>query len=131
MRIVEIAFLSWIILTALRILVHIFWTKIIGGNWPRGYWVLLVPQILLIFIFSFLFIIIFPLQHILDWFYIGICWIIYTLVFEFVGVLVFGKDSLSLLFEGWKIWKGNIWVLVLLSHLFAPYLISSVINIYK
>jgi hypothetical protein len=130
MKIIGIAFISWIILTSLRILVHFLWTKIIGNKWPRGYWVLLVPQIVFIFIFSYLLITILPLQNAVHWLYIGVLWLIYTLAFEFIGVLVFEKGGLTLLFEGWKIWKGNIWVLVLLSHLFAPYLISIIFNIY-
>jgi hypothetical protein len=130
MKIIGIALFSWIILTSLRILVHFLWTKIIGNKWPRGYWVLLVPQIVFIFIFSFLLITILPLQNAVHWLYIGVLWLIYTLAFEFIGVLVFEKGGLTLLFEGWKIWKGNIWVLVLLSHLFAPYLISIIFNIY-
>ena len=130
MKIIGIALFSWIILTSLRILVHFLWTKIIGNKWPRGYWVLLVPQIVFIFIFCFLLITILPLQNAVHWLYIGVLWLIYTLAFEFIGVLVFETGGLTLLFEGWKIWKGNIWVLVMLSHLFAPYLISIIFNIY-
>jgi hypothetical protein len=128
MEIIGIAFLSWIILTVLRVSIHLLWTKIVGRNWPRGYWVLLAPQIVLIFIFSFFFITFLPLEDAIYWLYIGICWPIYTLAFEFIGVLVFEKGGLSLLFEGWKIRKGNIWVLVLLSHLFAPYVVNGLIN---
>ena len=43
------------------------------------------------------------------------------------SALVFDKGNRSLLFEGRKIWQGNIWVLVLLSHLFAPYLVGLLI----
>jgi hypothetical protein len=122
MKTIGIAFLLWIILTGLRVLVFLLWTKIVGSNWPRGYWVLLVPQIVLIFLFSILIVRVLPSQNPIFWLDIGIGWLIFTLAFEFIGVLVFEKGGLSLLFEGWKIWKGNIWVLVLLSHLFAPYI---------
>lgn len=124
MVLIGAAFFSWVVLTASRVLVFILWTKLVSSDWPRGHWVLLAPQVIWIFIFSFLFIRVVPSQDAQYWLYIGTCWLIYTLVFEFVGVLVFEKGSLSLLFEGWKLWKGNIWVLVLLSHLFAPYLVS-------
>jgi hypothetical protein len=100
MEIIGITFLSWIILTALRTLVFFLWTKIIGSNWPRGYWVLLGPQIVLIFVFCLLTASVLPSQDSIFWLYIGIGWLIFTLVFEFIGVLVFEKGGLSLRFYG-------------------------------
>ena len=122
------SFWSWLILTALRSLIFFAWLPIVGRNWPRGHWVLLVPQIVLIFAYSYGFLRIFPLKSSQEWLYIGIYWLALTLAFEFIGVLVFEKGTLELLFEGWKIWKGNIWVLVLLSHLLAPYILYKLIG---
>lgn len=122
MKLAGIALLSWIVLTTLRALVFVLWNKVIGRDWPRGYWVVLAPQIVLVFLFSWLFVGAYYLPSANDWLFLGACWLVYTLIFEFVGVLVFEKGGLALLFQGWKLWKGNIWVLVLLSHLFAPYL---------
>lgn len=127
METIGIAFLSWIILTGLRVLVFFGWRKIVGSNWPRGHWMLLAPQVLLVFFFSWLMVAVLPNHDPNFWLYTGMCWLFFTLAFEFIGVLVFEKGGLALLFEGWKIWKGNIWVLVLLSHLFAPYLIDFII----
>jgi hypothetical protein len=121
-------FLSWLILTALRVLVYFSWLPIVGRNWPRGYWVLLAPQIVLIFAYSYCFLKFFPLKDSLYWLHIGIYWLTLTLVFEFIGVLGFEKGNLKLLFEGWKIWKGNIWVLVLLSYFLAPYVLNKVVG---
>ena len=117
-------FLSWLILTALRALIFFAWLPIVGRNWPRGHWVVLAPQIVLIFAISYGLLKIFPLKTSAYWLDMGIYWLILTLAFEFIGVLVFEKGTLALLFEGWKIWKGNIWVLVLLSCLLAPYILS-------
>ena len=128
MKFIGIGSLSWLILTALRVGVFFAWSKVVGENWPRGHWVLLTPQIVLIFAFSFALLKIFPSSSHQYWLGIGACWLVLTLAFEFIGVLVFEKGTLALLFEGWKIWKGNIWTLVLLSHLFAPYLLSLIIN---
>jgi hypothetical protein len=128
MKLIGMGFLSWLVLTGLRVGVFFAWSKIVGQNWPRGHWVLLVPQIVLIFIYSFVLLKIFPSNGPQYWLGIGACWLLFTLAFEFIGVLVFEKGTLALLFEGWKIWKGNIWTLVLLSHLLAPYLFTLVIN---
>ena len=116
--------LSWLILTALRALIFFAWMQIVGRNWPRGHWVLLTPQIVLIFAFSYGLLRIFPVKGSTYWLEMGIYWLFLTLAFEFIGVLVFEKGTLALLFEGWKIWKGNIWVLVLLSCLLAPFILS-------
>ena len=115
---------SWLILTVLRVFIFLIWLQIVGRNWPRGYWVLLTPQIIMIFACSYGLLKIFPLKSSQDWLTMGIWWLVLTLAFEFIGVLVFEKGNLALLFEGWKIWKGNIWVLVLLSYLLAPFILS-------
>ena len=122
------AFWSWLILTILRALIFYIWLLIVGRNWPRGYWVLLAPQIVLIFAYSYGLLKTFPLKSSQDWLFIGIYWLALTLAFEFIGVLGFEKGNLALLFEGWKIWKGNIWVLVLLSYFLAPFLLSQLIG---
>jgi hypothetical protein len=121
-------FWSWLILTALRVIIYFAWLPIVGRNWPRGYWVLLAPQIVLIFAYSYGLMKIFPLKDSQYWLSIGIYWLALTLAFEFIGVLGFEKGNLKLLFEGWKIWKGNIWVLVLLSYFLAPYVLSKVVG---
>ena len=128
MKIFGMSVLLWLILTALRVLIFFPWQLIVGKNWPRGSWVLLAPQIILIFAFSYGLLRIFPLKDSQYWFYMGIYWLVLTLAFEFIGGLVFEKGTLALLFEGWKIWKGNIWVLVLLSHLLAPYILYKLIG---
>jgi hypothetical protein len=57
---------------------------------------------------------------------LGIIWLVLVLIFEFIGSLVIQKKSLDELFEGWKIWRGNIWTLVLLSHLSVPYILKNI-----
>ena len=128
MKFIGLGFLSWLLLTALRVGVFFGWSRIVGRKWPRGHWVLLLPQIALVFAFSLAFLDLYPWIGSPVWLQIGIDWLVFTLAFEFVGVLVFEKGDLAFLFEGWKIWKGNIWVLVLLSHLLAPYALSLVIH---
>jgi hypothetical protein len=56
--------------------------------------------------------------------YIGIQWVIMTLVFEFVfGHFVIGK-SWSELLQVFNILEGNLFTLALLSSLFSPKLVS-------
>lgn len=58
------------------------------------------------------------------WFRIGALWLLCTLVFEFVfGRLVAGKPW-GVLLEAYTFKGGNLWPLVLLVVLFAPYLAS-------
>ena len=115
---------SWLIITVLRVLIFLIWLQIVGRNWPRGYWVLLAPQVIMVFAGSYCLLKIFPLKSSQEWLTTGIYWMVLTLAFEFIGGLGFEKSTLAHLFEGWKIWKGNIWVLVLLSYLLAPFIIS-------
>jgi hypothetical protein len=128
MRLLGMGFCSWLLLTAVRVLTFFIWQRIVGRNWPRGHWVLLAPQIVLIFAYSYGLLKIFPLNDPQYWLDIGIYWLALTLAFEFIGGLGFEKGNLALLFEGWKIWKGNIWVLVLLSHLLAPFILRIIIS---
>jgi hypothetical protein len=55
----------------------------------------LVPQIIFIVLFRYLFIDLFTSQEALYWLYIGIYWLLFALAFEFIGVLVFEKGGLS------------------------------------
>jgi hypothetical protein len=56
--------------------------------------------------------------------YIGIQWVIMTLVFEFVfGHFIIGK-SWSELLQVFNILEGNLFTLALLSSLFSPILVS-------
>jgi hypothetical protein len=59
---------------------------------------------------------------------LGAIWLLLVLCFEFIGVLVIQKNSLAELFEGWKIWEGRIWILVLSSPLLAPYFVKVVLT---
>jgi hypothetical protein len=71
-------------------------------------------------LYSYLVVILFPGFTIGDF-------LIMVLSFEFIGVLIIQKKSLGDLFEGWKIWKGHIWTIVLFFHLMGPYLVKLVI----
>ncbi len=126
--IIIVSIISWIILTLLRIAVHSFLAYGLKINLSNGHWIYLVPQIILIIIYSYILVIIFRSFDINSFLVLGIIWLVLLLNFEFIGVLVIQKKSLSELFEGWKIWRGNIWTLVLLSHLITPYIIKKIIK---
>ncbi len=123
-----ISIISWIVLTLLRIAIQSFLAYGLKIHLSNGHWVYLVPQIALIIVYSYILVVVFNGFTENYFLILGIIWLVLVLSFEFIGVLVIQKKSLSELFEGWKIWKGNIWILVLLSHLTIPYLIKCAIN---
>lgn len=54
---------------------------------------------------------------------IGLCWLIFTVAFEFLFGLLQGK-SFSLLLHAYYFKDGNIWPIVLLTTAAAPYIAS-------
>ncbi len=126
-KLIIVSISSWTILTLLRIAVHSFLIYGLKIYLSNGNWIFLIPQIILIFIYSYILVIIFKSYDKNSFLILGIIWLILLLSFEFIGVLIIQKKSLIELFEGWKIWKGNIWILVLFSHLAFPYIIKKVI----
>ncbi len=126
MKLFKFGFISWFGLTVIRLLGHYTWLNVIGPGWPRGYWFRIFPQIIVISIFSYFLIKKYNSYKPLFWMNIGVLWLTFTLMFEFGGGHFIAGESFELLFEGWKFWKGNIWILVLLSHLLMPYITFSI-----
>jgi hypothetical protein len=121
-----VSIISWIILTLLRVAVQsllVYGVKVKPSN---GNWIYLIPQIILIIFYSYAVIMIFRSFDPNAFLILGIIWLVLVLIFEFIGSLVIQKKSLDELFEGWKIWRGNIWTLVLLSHLSVPYILKNI-----
>jgi hypothetical protein len=121
-----VSVVSWIILTLLRVGIHLFLANGLSIKRANGHWLYLTPQIILITIYSYAVVAVFQGFDKESFLVLGAIWLVLVLCFEFIGVLVIQKKSLDELFEGWKIWKGHIWTLVLLSHLFMPYLIKQI-----
>ena len=123
-KLILVSVISWTILTLLRVGVHLFLANGLGIKRANGHWLYLTPQIILIAVYSYILVLL--LQSFDQEFFLvlGAIWLVLVLSFEFIGVLAIQKKSLEELFEGWKIWKGRIWTLVLLSHLFMPYIIK-------
>ena len=121
---VLISVASWIILTLLRVGIHLFLSNGLSIKRANGHWLYLIPQIILITVYSYILVLLFQNFDKYSFFVLGVIWLVLLLCFEFIGVLIIQKKSLDELFEGWKIWKGHIWTLVLLSHLFMPYVIK-------
>jgi hypothetical protein len=119
---------SWVVLTLLRIAVHSFLARGLRIQLANGHWIYLVPQIVLIAFYSYILIVMFKGFTANSFLALGVIWLVLVLSFEFIGVLVIQKKTLSELFEGWKIWKGHIWTLVLLSHLIIPFLVKNAFN---
>lgn len=126
--IVVVSVVSWVVLTLLRVAVHFSLANGLKIRRANGHWIYLVPQILLILVYSYLLVVMFSTFTANSFLTLGVIWLGLVLCFEFVGVLVFQKKSLNELFEGWKIWKGHIWTLVLLSHLAVPYIVKRVVG---
>jgi hypothetical protein len=126
--IIIVSVISWIVLTSLRVAVQSFLSYGLKIKRSNGHWIYLVPQIILIIIYAYILVITFKGFDEKSFLILGIIWLILVLSFEFIGVLVIQKKSLDELFEGWKIWKGNIWTLVLLSHLIIPYIMRGIVK---
>lgn len=63
----------------------------------------------------------YPLQSQTQALYVGLLWLILTLIFEF-GLGKFGGHSWSYLFDEYNIMKGRIWILIPIWIAVAPYL---------
>jgi hypothetical protein len=123
-----VAVASWVVLTLLRVALHTFLANGLKIHLANGHWIYLIPQIVLVLVYSYVLIAVFTGFTANSFLVLGVIWLVLLLCFEFVGVLVIQKKSLNELFEGWKIWKGHIWTLVLLSHLAVPYLIKTAVG---
>jgi hypothetical protein len=123
-----VSVVSWVILTLLRVAVHLLLANGLKIHLANGHWIYLVPQIILILVYSYVLIVVFTGFTANSFLALGVIWLVLVLCFEFVGVLAIQKKNLNELFEGWKIWKGHIWTLVLLSHLVVPYLIKRAVG---
>ncbi len=119
-----VTIISWIILTLLRVGLHLTLANGFKIKLANGHWIYLIPQIILIIIYSYIIVILFHNFDAIYFFIMGLIWLVLVLCFEFIGTLIIQKKSLEELFEGWKIWKGHIWTLVLLSHLIIPFIIK-------
>jgi hypothetical protein len=126
--IIIVSIISWILLTLMRIGVHLFLANGLKIRHSNGHWIYLVPQIILIIAYSYVLVLVFNNFTANAYLALGVIWLFLVLSFEFVGTLVIQKKSMIELFEGWKIWKGHIWTLVLISHLAIPYLLKLLVK---
>ena len=76
--------------------------------------------LILQFILIFVYVIISSIKNISDLFMIGIFWVILTIIFEFGFGHYVAKHSWHKLFADYNIFKGRIWLLVLINNVFAP-----------
>lgn len=56
--------------------------------------------------------------------WIGLCWSVATVAFEFLFFHYVGGEPWSALIEQYHIHKGNLWLLIILSVLLMPWLIA-------
>jgi hypothetical protein len=96
-----VSIISWIILTLLRVILHTLLASGLKIKLPTSHWIYLLPQIILITIYSYLLVLMFRSYSENSFIILGIIWLILLLCFEFIGVLVIQKKSLVELFEGW------------------------------
>jgi hypothetical protein len=61
-----------------------------------------------------------------QWFLIGVFWLLLTLIFEFGFGRIAQHKTWTELFEAYTFKGGNIWPLVLLVTLFAPWLMAKI-----
>ena len=57
-------------------------------------------------------------------FFIGLIWFILTECFEFLAGHYVFKNSWEKLFTDYNIFKGRLWILVIITTIFSPYIIS-------
>ena len=77
---------------------------------------------IIVFIVTYLFFPFIGKHHTLAYFFIGLQWVVMTLMFEFVfGHYVMGKPWTSI-FQVFNIMEGNLFIIVLVVSLFSPIL---------
>ena len=77
---------------------------------------------IIVFIVTYVFFPLIEKHHTLAYFFIGVQWVLMTLIFEFVfGHYVMGKPWSSI-FQVFNIIEGNLFIIVLVVSLFSPIL---------
>ena len=83
---------------------------------------------IIIFIVTYISFPLFGKHHALTYFFIGLQWVIMTLLFEFLfGHYVIGKPW-SAIFQIFNIMRGNLFIIVLIVSLFSPLLVAKIKN---
>ena len=84
---------------------------------------------IIIFILTYISFPLFGKHHALTYFFIGLQWVIMTLLFEFLfGYYVMGKPWSSV-FQVFNIIEGNLFIIVLVVSLFSPLLAAKIKDI--
>lgn len=118
----------WIIMAVLAILNGFFRENILLPNIGQNFALPIsgMSLSLIIFIVTYLTFPLFNKQTYLTYFFIGLQWVLMTLLFEFVfGHYVVGKTWSEIL-QVFDIVSGNLFVVVLLTSLFSPLIIAHI-----
>ena len=120
----------WMIIALLAILNGIFRESILVTNLGQNTALSMsgIMLCMIVFIVTYISFPLFGKHHALTYFFIGLQWVIMTLLFEFLfGHYVMGKPWSSI-FQVFNIMRGNLFIIVLIVSLFSPLLVAKIKN---
>jgi hypothetical protein len=83
-------------------------------------------RIVYIFVFAYLLLRFVKDYDTRDLVYVGILWLVLTLLFEWVGSLAIGRSVEEILI-GWNIFAGYVWPYVLLTYLLSNLIVGTIL----
>lgn len=122
------ASMIWIIIALLAILNGIFRENVLISNLGQSMAISVsgITLCLIVFIVSYVSFPLFGRHPALTYFFIGLQWVLMTLLFElFFGHYVMGK-SWSDILQVFNIMKGNLFIIVLIVSLFSPLFVAKI-----
>ena len=122
------ASMIWIIIALLAILNGIFRENVLVSNLGQSTATSVsgITLCLIVFIVTYISFPLFGRHHALTYFFIGLQWVLMTLLFElFFGHYIMGK-SWSDILQVFNIMKGNLFIIVLIVSLFSPLFVAKI-----
>ncbi len=122
------ASMIWIIIALLAILNGIFRENVLISNLGQSMAISVsgITLCLIVFIVTYVSFPLFGRHHALTYFFIGLQWVLMTLLFElFFGHYIMGK-SWSDILQVFNIMKGNLFIIVLIVSLFSPLFVAKI-----
>ncbi|GAB4572381.1 MAG: hypothetical protein Kow0077_11710 [Anaerolineae bacterium] len=80
------ALLSWGVITLLRLAGYFFWVNLLGPATMQSIWLQLLPQFIIVGLFSYKLVKVFYLEKPRFWLAVGLQWAVFTVIFEVGGI---------------------------------------------
>lgn len=118
----------WVIIALLAILNGIFRESVLVSNLGQSMAIPVsgITLSMIVFIITYVSLPLLGKHHALTYFFIGLQWVLMTLLFElFFGHYIMGK-SWSDILQVFNIMKGNLFIIVLIVSLFSPLFVAEI-----